>query len=126
MNLLGNSGGPVVNSQNEVIGVAFQSLSESDVENIGTISLSYLSIYYHNSTSSNDLSDSSMILHVLIYLSDDSIIIVIVSMILIMMNIITILGYVVPVNVIHHFLLDVSKHGRYTGVCGLVVIIVIS
>jgi hypothetical protein len=28
-------------------------------------------------------------------------------------------GYVVPVNVIDHFLKDVSKHGRYTGVCGL-------
>jgi len=58
----GNSGGPVVNSHNEVIGVAFQSLSESDVENI---------------------------------------------------------GYVVPVNVIDHFLKDVHRHGRYTGVCGL-------
>ena len=33
----GNSGGPVVNSQNLVIGAAFQSLSESDVENIGEI-----------------------------------------------------------------------------------------
>lgn len=29
------------------------------------------------------------------------------------------IGYVVPVNVIHHFLEDVERHGRYTGVCGL-------
>lgn len=31
----GNSGGPVVNSANQVIGVAFQSLSDEDIENIG-------------------------------------------------------------------------------------------
>ena len=58
----GNSGGPVVDSRNKVIGVAFQSLSEEDIENI---------------------------------------------------------GYVVPVNVIHHFLDDVQRHGSYSGVCGL-------
>jgi len=58
----GNSGGPVVNAQDEVIGVAFQSLSEEDIENI---------------------------------------------------------GYVVPVNVIDHFLDDVEKHGAYSGVCGI-------
>ena len=58
----GNSGGPVVNSFNEVIGVAFQSLSAEDIENI---------------------------------------------------------GYVVPSNVINHFLNDVEKHGRYSGVPGL-------
>ena len=58
----GNSGGPVVDSSNKVIGVAFQSLSEEDIENI---------------------------------------------------------GYVVPVNVIHHFLDDVQRHGSYSGVCGL-------
>ena len=29
------------------------------------------------------------------------------------------IGYVVPVNVINHFLEDVKRHGRYTGVCGL-------
>lgn len=57
----GNSGGPVVDSDTyEVIGVAFQSLSEDDVENI---------------------------------------------------------GYVVPINVIDHFLEDVQKSGRYSGVC---------
>ena len=28
-------------------------------------------------------------------------------------------GYVVPVNVINHFLDDVSRHGSYSGVCGL-------
>jgi hypothetical protein len=28
-------------------------------------------------------------------------------------------GYVVPVNVINHFLDDVARHGRYSGVCGL-------
>jgi len=58
----GNSGGPVVDTSNKVIGVAFQSLSEEDIENI---------------------------------------------------------GYVVPVNVIHHFLDDVKRHGSYSGVCGL-------
>jgi len=58
----GNSGGPVVNMEDEVIGVAFQSLSEEDIENI---------------------------------------------------------GYVVPVNVINHFLDDVKKNGRYSGVCGM-------
>jgi S1-C subfamily serine protease len=35
---VGNSGGPVVNKNNEVIGVAFQSLSSEDTENIGNIS----------------------------------------------------------------------------------------
>ncbi len=29
------------------------------------------------------------------------------------------IGYVVPVNVINHFLEDVKRHGRYTGVSGL-------
>ena len=29
------------------------------------------------------------------------------------------IGYVVPVNVINHFLDDVEKNGRYSGVCGL-------
>lgn len=29
------------------------------------------------------------------------------------------IGYVVPVNVIDHFLEDVAMHGRYSGVCGL-------
>jgi S1-C subfamily serine protease len=58
----GNSGGPVVNSLNQVIGVAFQSLSDEDIENI---------------------------------------------------------GFVVPVNVIDHFLDDVDRHGSYSGVCGL-------
>jgi S1-C subfamily serine protease len=29
------------------------------------------------------------------------------------------IGYVVPVNVINHFLEDVEKHGKYSGVCGL-------
>ena len=29
------------------------------------------------------------------------------------------IGYVVPVNVINHFLEDVQRHGRYTGVSGL-------
>lgn len=58
----GNSGGPVVNSLNQVIGVAFQSLSDEDIENI---------------------------------------------------------GFVVPVNVIDHFLDDVKRHGSYSGVCGL-------
>lgn len=33
----GNSGGPVFNSRNEVIGVAFQSLSDDDIENIGYV-----------------------------------------------------------------------------------------
>lgn len=47
---------------NQVIGVAFQSLSDEDIENI---------------------------------------------------------GYVVPVNVIEHFLDDVHRHGSYSGVCGL-------
>jgi S1-C subfamily serine protease len=60
--LVGNSGGPVVNIDDEVIGVAFQSLSEEDIENI---------------------------------------------------------GYVVPVNVINHFLDDVKRNGRYSGVCGM-------
>jgi S1-C subfamily serine protease len=55
----GNSGGPVVNSENQVIGVAFQSFSSSDVENI---------------------------------------------------------GYLVPVNVVYHFLEDVERHGCYSGV----------
>jgi S1-C subfamily serine protease len=55
----GNSGGPVVNANKDVIGVAFQSLSEEDVENV---------------------------------------------------------GYVVPVNVIHHFLDDVRRNGRFSGV----------
>ncbi|CAN0417198.1 unnamed protein product [Pylaiella littoralis] len=55
----GNSGGPVVNDDGEVVGVAFQSLGDSDVENI---------------------------------------------------------GYVVPVNVLEHFLEDVSRHnGKYRG-----------
>jgi hypothetical protein len=58
----GNSGGPVLSASGKVIGVAFQSLSEDDVENI---------------------------------------------------------GYVVPVNVIHHFLDDVKRHGSYSGVCGV-------
>lgn len=58
----GNSGGPVLNAQDEVIGVAFQSLSSEDTENI---------------------------------------------------------GYVVPVNVIQHFLQSVEKFGSYQGVCGL-------
>ena len=58
----GNSGGPVLNAQDEVIGVAFQSLSSEDTENI---------------------------------------------------------GYVVPVNVIQHFLQSVEKFGYYPGVCGL-------
>ncbi len=58
----GNSGGPVVNSNGDVIGVAFQSLSDDDIENI---------------------------------------------------------GYVVPINVINHFLDDVEKHGHYSGVCGV-------
>ena len=58
----GNSGGPVINNDNEVIGVAFQSLSEEDIENI---------------------------------------------------------GYVVPSNVVDHFLDDVARHGAYSGVCGL-------
>lgn len=31
----GNSGGPVFNSRQQVIGVAFQSLSDEDIENIG-------------------------------------------------------------------------------------------
>ena len=58
----GNSGGPVVDMDNNVIGVAFQSLTDEDIENI---------------------------------------------------------GYVVPVNVINHFLEDIRRHGKYTGVCGL-------
>lgn len=58
----GNSGGPVLSASGKVIGVAFQSLSEDDVENI---------------------------------------------------------GYVVPVNVINHFLDDVRRHGSYSGVCGV-------
>lgn len=58
----GNSGGPVLDTSGTVIGVAFQSLTEDDVENI---------------------------------------------------------GYVVPVNVIRHFLDDVKRHGGYSGVCGL-------
>lgn len=57
----GNSGGPVVNGDTyEVVGVAFQSLSEEDIENI---------------------------------------------------------GYVVPVNVIDHFLEEVERYGRFAGVC---------
>jgi S1-C subfamily serine protease len=52
----GNSGGPVLDQDGNVIGAAFQSLSDEDVENI---------------------------------------------------------GYVVPVNVINHFLEDVERHGRY-------------
>ena len=36
-NSKGNSGGPVFNTHKEVIGVAFQSLSEEDTENIGKI-----------------------------------------------------------------------------------------
>ena len=35
--MTGNSGGPVVNSINQVIGVAFQSLSDEDIENIGKL-----------------------------------------------------------------------------------------
>lgn len=58
----GNSGGPVVNDNDEVIGVAFQSLSDEDIENI---------------------------------------------------------GYVIPVNVVKHFLEDVERHGKYSGVSGL-------
>ena len=58
----GNSGGPVVNGEDLVIGVAFQSLSQEEIENI---------------------------------------------------------GYVVPVDVINHFLDDVERHGQYTGVTGL-------
>ena len=58
----GNSGGPVVNGDNEVIGVAFQSLSSEETENI---------------------------------------------------------GYVIPVPVITHFLEDVARYGRFSGVCGL-------
>ena len=37
--IVGNSGGPVVNSINQVIGVAFQSLSDEDIENIGSLLL---------------------------------------------------------------------------------------
>lgn len=33
----GNSGGPVVNGNGELVGVAFQSLSDYDVENIGYV-----------------------------------------------------------------------------------------
>jgi S1-C subfamily serine protease len=58
----GNSGGPVVNGADQVIGVAFQSLSSEDTENI---------------------------------------------------------GYVVPSNVVSHFLDNVERHGSYLGVCGL-------
>ena len=58
----GNSGGPVINNDNEVIGVAFQSLSGEDLEGI---------------------------------------------------------GYVVPCNVVDHFLDDVARHGSFSGVCGL-------
>eukprot|EP01035_Chromulina_nebulosa_P020980 gene20980-27188_t len=58
----GNSGGPVVNNNGQVIGVAFQSLSDEDIENI---------------------------------------------------------GYVVPVNVISHFIEDVRRHSTYSGVPGL-------
>ena len=58
----GNSGGPVVNQDNLVIGVAFQSLSQEEIENI---------------------------------------------------------GYVVPVNVINHFLDDVTRHGQFSGICSL-------
>lgn len=39
----GNSGGPVINNVGQVIGVAFQSLSDEDIENIG----SYYYILYH-------------------------------------------------------------------------------
>ena len=63
--LKGNSGGPVINSNNQVIGVAFQSLSDEDIENI---------------------------------------------------------GYVVPVNVISHFLEDVERNGEYSGIIGSVII----
>ena len=37
LNYVGNSGGPVFNDRGEVIGVAFQSLAESDIENIGYV-----------------------------------------------------------------------------------------
>jgi S1-C subfamily serine protease len=58
----GNSGGPVFNSKLEVIGVAFQGLSDEETENI---------------------------------------------------------GYVVPPQVINHFLEDVERNGYYSGVCGI-------
>jgi hypothetical protein len=54
--------GPVLSADDEVIGVAFQSLSSEDTENI---------------------------------------------------------GYVVPVNVIQHFLESVARYGNYSGVAGL-------
>ena len=31
----------------------------------------------------------------------------------------TLIGYVIPSPVIQHFLEDVARHGRFSGVCGL-------
>ena len=58
----GNSGGPVFNKNNDVIGVAFQSLSSEETENI---------------------------------------------------------GYVIPVPVINHFIDDVVRHQKFSGICAL-------
>ena len=58
----GNSGGPAFSTDNECVGVAFQSLKDGQTENI---------------------------------------------------------GYIIPTDVIHHFLDDVAKNGRYSGFCEL-------
>jgi S1-C subfamily serine protease len=58
----GNSGGPVINEDDQLVGVAFQSLATLDSENI---------------------------------------------------------GYVIPVDILRHFLQDIERHGGYTGFCSL-------
>ncbi len=58
----GNSGGPVINDDDKLVGVAFQTLASHDIENI---------------------------------------------------------GYVIPVDILLHFLADIERHGSYTGFCRL-------
>lgn len=103
----GNSGGPVFNRKGQCVGIAFQALSGSDVENVRCATLLLLLQRINvlcRALLLCDAAEETIWLMRAVTDSDNS-----------LLNCPAQVGYVIPTAVVNHFLTDYLRNGSFTG-----------